>query len=220
MFIYLGNSCVMEMVKVPGGFVSETKYLCSVETKAESYLIGKYPVTQLQYGVVTGEFPSYRRGDNLPVENLSPEDCVEFTQRMSIKGLRLPTLTEWFYACRANLAAGADKLFEDTAWYVENSSKTTHEVGQLKGNPWNLYDMLGNVWEICTTFTDDKNIQAMVKCGGSYNSDKRYLQPYMNPINYVIGNLFVDFRTRPNTGFRVVLSPREQNVHEQIICDG
>jgi len=100
--------------------------------------------------------PSYFKGDNLPVENVSWEDVQQFIQKMNGRNdgytYRLPTEAEWEYAARAGsngkYSFGDDEnRLSEYAWVFGNSGNTTHPAGQKKPNTWGLYDMHGNVWE-------------------------------------------------------------------------
>jgi formylglycine-generating enzyme required for sulfatase activity len=74
---------------------------------------------------------------------------------------RLPTEAEWEYACRAwtstRFSYGDDPGYTNLtnyAWYGEdNSNGTTHPVGQKLPNAWGLYDMQGNVQELCNDWS-------------------------------------------------------------------
>ena len=116
------------------------------EVTLSPFMIGKYEVTQEQWGAVMGSNPSRRNGDDLPVELISWDDIQGFEART---GLMLPTEAEWEYACRGGAStpiAGTAKL-DDMGWYKENSGKTTHPVGKKAPNGFGLHDMHGNVWE-------------------------------------------------------------------------
>ena len=58
-----------------------------------SFYMGKYPVTQREYQAVMGTNPSHFKGDNLPVENVSWYDAIEYCNRLSQKEGLTPAYT-------------------------------------------------------------------------------------------------------------------------------
>jgi len=130
----------------------------TVQIPGVTFKVGKYPVTQEQYQEVMEINPSYfMNKPKNPVEQVSYGDAIVFCQKLSKitgKNYRLPTESEWEYACRANTDTayyfGDDsKHLKDYAWYEDNSGLITHPVGLKLPNAWGLHDMHGNVWEWC-----------------------------------------------------------------------
>ncbi|MGA9189611.1 MAG: formylglycine-generating enzyme family protein [Methanosarcina sp.] len=134
--------------------------------------LGKYPVTQKQWVAIMGSNPSRFKGDDLPVEQVSWDDVQEFIQKLNemerTDKYRLPSEAEWEYACRAGTTTrysfGDDESkLDEYAWYSgdatynewdQNHYKiqkegSTHPGDQKNPNKWGLYDMHGNVWELC-----------------------------------------------------------------------
>ena len=154
----------------------------------------KYEVTQELWEAVMGDNPSHFKGKNLPVENVSWDDCLKFIMKLNEltgKKYRLPTEAEWEYAARGGSNSmhykysGGNSL-EYVSWYFHNSMDKTHTVGMMKPNELGLYDMSGNVWEWCqdwygsygkkTAYSPTGPIKAYNKVfrGGGYDNGDTY----------------------------------------------
>lgn len=155
----------IELVYVPAGSfvmgspVGEKDRLgCEAQhpvTISKGFYLGKTEVTQAQWRKVMNQESSHFKGDDLPVEQVSWDDCHSFCQKAG--GLRLPTEAEWEYACRAGNTgpvAGTGVLSE-MGWSYGNSGGKTREVAKKRPNAWGLYDMQGNVWEWCSDWYVD-----------------------------------------------------------------
>ena len=125
------------------------------------FWMGKYEVTQAQWKQIMGQDnlkfnneQSTQDTSNYPVMVFNEEFLLRLNERANGDIYRLPSEAEWEYAARSGsngkYCFGDDKSkLEEYAWYSENSGGTVHQVGQLKPNKWGLYDMHGNVSELC-----------------------------------------------------------------------
>ncbi|MGA2498438.1 MAG: formylglycine-generating enzyme family protein [Tepidisphaeraceae bacterium] len=167
----LGNNVRMKLILIPvGKFIMgspiDEKDRMREEgpqrevTLARAFYMGIHHVTQEQYEAVMGQNPSCFKGPQHPVEQVSWDHAAEFCRKLSGrtgKVVRLPTEAEWEYACRAGSNTrfsfgDDDSRLGDYAWYVGNSDKTTHPVGQKKPNAFGLHDMHGNVGAWCSDY--------------------------------------------------------------------
>ena len=141
--------------------------------------------------------------------------------KLDADGYRLPTEAEWEYACRAGtdtrwfFGDDAEKL-EYYAWFNKEWDEGPYPVAQKQPNPWQLYDMAGNVWEWCWDWY------------GPYSkeSQENPLGPKQGEYHSLRGGSFYDpaedlraayrVRLRPDDrfrrfGFRCVRAPRRQS---------
>jgi formylglycine-generating enzyme required for sulfatase activity len=189
------------------------------------FYLGVTAVTQDQYPQLMGDNPSHFRGDpRCPVEQVSWEDAVGFCRKLSEKDgrvYRLPTEAEWEYACRVGTTTkwccgNDEKQLDRVAWYDANAGYATHPVGKKEPNAWDLYDMLGNVWEWCEdgwrNYTVDEAVDpkgpstatGRVIRGGSWRSESRTCRSAFRGR----GSPAIPF---PGLGFRVAAVPPSQS---------
>ena len=73
---------------------------------------------------------------------------------LSLAGYRLPTEGEWELACRtgtytSRFTGNDPDMIVRYGWCEDNSQNRTWPVGLLRPNPWGLFDVFGNVLEMC-----------------------------------------------------------------------
>jgi formylglycine-generating enzyme required for sulfatase activity len=144
--------------------------------KLATFLIGQTPVTRAQWAVVarwakverellSNPGFSNSQGDRKPVSAVSWEQAIEFCRRLSQRtGLffTLPSEAQWEYACRAGtttpFAFGAtitpklanyDAIVGYADGPVGRRSESSTDVASFPANAWGLYDMHGNIYELC-----------------------------------------------------------------------
>ena len=185
------------------------------------YYMGQYEVTQALWQQIMGnEIKIQNDCPTCAVYDVTAQNIQTFISRLNKltgKCYRLPTEAEWEYA-----ATGADKSkgykysgsnsLDEVAWYAPNSGMKTHPVGQKKPNEIGLYDMSGNVWELCSDWyqasfykhsstnnpVQDKKTNYRLLRGGSWRSEEQRCQTHAR-------NKDVYDHHISNQGFRLVM---------------
>ncbi|PZO46405.1 MAG: hypothetical protein DCF15_20320 [Phormidesmis priestleyi] len=187
----LGNALALDMVLVPAGCFmmgspdDEPERRESEgpqhEVTLPNFFMGRYPVTQAQWRAVAAidkvdiklepDPPSFK-GANLPVEQVSWYEAVEFCERLKKHTKRpyhLPSEAEWEYACRAGtttpFAFGKTLTTEATSYNGNHTYNDGHKGAYREkttpvdefgcANAFGLCDMHGNVDEWCVDHWHD-----------------------------------------------------------------
>lgn len=192
----------------------------SHQVSIEPFFISKYEVTQDEWETVMGTNPSFFKGSDLPVENVSWNDCQDFVSKLNnVTGMnfRLPSEAEWEYAAQGgkysleNKYAGSD-FPKAVAWFAGNSKSKTHPVGKKRPNELGIFDMSGNVAEWCEDYYDfsyysispEKNPHGPVQGnnkvvrGGGWLMDETY-------VDIKVRGVFPQSASNHNIGLRLAM---------------
>lgn len=201
--IYLAN--IYDVKTFRGSLLSKAK---PNAIEIESFYISKYPITQAEWTQIMNYDPSnYEvQDENLPVYNVSYEECLRFIAKLNrITGLRfdLPTIAQWDYAAhggRRNNYHLEDKTRAEIADHAWIDIKTPFPVGLKKPNTLGLYDMFGNIGELCKKETAKEIVK-----GGLISTERVYTGSVANGYStYNYEEYWEEKEAPDNIGFRLV----------------
>ena len=139
-------------------------------TIAQPFYIGRYEVTQWQWrAVMRTTVDEQRRKINdaktlvaSPMAGESDDRATYYVSWQEAHGFveqlntlkdghtyRLPSEAEWEYVCRAGATEDRPADVNLIAWYKNNSNNYVQPVGMRRPNAFQIYDLIGNVWEWC-----------------------------------------------------------------------
>ena len=164
------------------------------EVTLSSYSIGQTEVTQELWTAVMGNNPSeHNEWQNFinpqgPVENMTWDECMEFIARLNeMTGLhfRLPTEAEWEFAARGGNRSmvyrySGSRYLNEVGWYEDNANHWQgggvygpQTVALLLPNELGLFDMSGNVRELCQDWYGPYSDEPQTNPTGPETGDKR-----------------------------------------------
>ncbi|MGX7689529.1 formylglycine-generating enzyme family protein [Flectobacillus roseus] len=200
-------------------FVEATSYLTDAERAKYSFIYTQPGQAPVQKSGITWRYDSEGilhtnlKNNTNPALYLSYYDAIAFCDWMTNttkKTYRLPTEAEWEYAARGGRLstgkayAGSNDPNE-VAWYNGNSSLRVRPVGLKKANELGVFDMSGNIYEICSDWygsypTPPSSGANKVLRGGSW------LDSFLN--SSVYDRSYATPNGNSNiTGFRITIQP-------------
>ena len=200
-------------------------------TLSQDYYVGIFEVSEAQYELVMGSHPngsdngtampvqradwSVVRGGSWPNGTPSAGGFIGTLAAKTGLTLDLPTEAQWEYACRAEtttaLNSGDNLTDIDEDYAIEKVGRYKHgasgtaPVGSYLPNAFGLYDMHGNVWELCLDWYGAYSVEAQtnpvgpaagdhrVMRGGSRNDNARSLRSASRSLDF-FGGFYSGFR--------------------------
>ena len=240
----LGNSIFLTMVQIPPGKFTmgssdekegETNEQPQHLVKMPGFYLGQTLITQAQWAEIFPDKSVGSHGDRqLPVSGVSWIDAIEFCELLSTKTgktYRLPSESEWEYACRAgttNPFAYGDAILPSIVNYDATSPYGRAPKGLCQGkstavanfppNLFGLYDMHGNLWEWCLDEWFDNYQDAPADGSAKGNLETRNEQNQ----RVVRGGSWFSYGQRCRAATRASLSASFRHEHYgfRVVCTG
>lgn len=147
-----------------------------IRTDKSVWLVGRTMVTQKMWEDIMGYNPSDFISENIPVNNITFSQISEFITKLEeltseycgykltyrlmsediweeYAGKQMDVFPDTETVINAGLITGFNM---ETKWCAENSNNKPHQVALLPPNEYGLYDMYGNLWEICVERHNEK----------------------------------------------------------------
>ncbi len=225
-----GRQTTFRMVLLPPGqFLMGTPYAINNEGPQHQVVVLSHnwmaatELTQEQLKDITGETPwdnldvklnennKIRIGPDYPAIGIS----VNYVTKRVIAQeprLQIPDEILWEYACRAGTTLPfywGKQANKEKFWYADNAwdigDKYAHQVKQKQPNPWGLYDIIGNAYEICRNswwqYTATRSL---------YDGSDKGIE--VNPQNQIYrGGSFAHAATECRAAFRTTIHPLKIN---------
>ncbi|MBI9018348.1 MAG: SUMF1/EgtB/PvdO family nonheme iron enzyme [Phycisphaerae bacterium] len=192
------NSLGMEFVEMPDGY-----YVCKTE------------VSQIIYETIMAKNYSYRKGENLPVTNITSGNAIEFCEKLTEHETNkqsfpegfvyaLPSYEEWLqYVADASLADSNTPIGNN----YDTSKETTVNINEGIPNRLGLLHIRGNVREISRDIAKSTTGNIFL---GAYYCEHR--TDFLMCTNKSSSSKSKNEKYDSTIGLRVVLIPESKNI--------